>query len=124
MRPGLGFNGAAASQIRRLCGGPCLPRFLVRRSLVPVLPVTERLRFQAVHTDDLAEAYRLALIDDRARGAYNVAADPVLDGETLSRRPGTRQAPLPASVMRAGAAAAFHLRMQPTAAGRSGLGVC
>nr|MDQ5807329.1 NAD-dependent epimerase/dehydratase family protein [Actinomycetota bacterium] len=83
MRPGLVFKREAATQIRRLFAGPFLPRALVRRALLPALPVTERLRFQAVHTDDLAEAYRLALANDAARGAYNVAADPVLDGETL-----------------------------------------
>ena len=125
MRPGLCFKREAATQIRRLFVGPFLPRFLVQRSLLPVLPVTERLRFQAVHTDDLAEAYRLALRDDSARGAYNVAADPVLDGETLSSVLGARQVPLPPSVMRAGAAASFHLRAQPSEPGwlDMGLGV-
>ena len=58
-----------------------------------------------MHTDDLAEAYRLALLDDAARGAYNVAADPVLDGETLGAALEAAQLPLPAGVLRAGASA-------------------
>jgi nucleoside-diphosphate-sugar epimerase len=125
MRPGLCFKREAATQIRRLFVGPFLPRSLVRRALLPALPVTERLRFQAVHTDDLAEAYRLALLDDAARGAYNVAADPVLDGETLGAALEAAQLPLPAGVLRAGASASYHLRLQPTEPGwvDMGLGV-
>ena len=125
MRPGLCFKREAATQIRRLFAGPFLPRSLLRRSLIPALPVTERLRFQAVHTDDLAEAYRLALVDDTARGAYNVAADPVLDGESLGRALSARQLRVPAAVLRAGAAVSFRLRLQPTEAGwvDMGLGV-
>jgi UDP-glucose 4-epimerase len=125
LRPGLCFKREAASQIRRLFAGPFLPRALVRRSLVPVVPAVERLRFQAVHTDDLAEAYRLALVDDAARGAYNVAADPVLDPATLSEALGARPLPVPAGVLRAGAAASFALRLQPTEPGwvDMGLGV-
>jgi nucleoside-diphosphate-sugar epimerase len=126
MRPGLCFKREAATQIRRLFAGPFLPRFAVRRSLLPALPVTSRLRFQAVHTDDLAEAYRLALFDDAARGAYNVAADPVLDGDTLAQAlGGARQLPVPAALLRGGAAASYHLRAQPTEPGwvDMGLGV-
>ncbi|HEX2086943.1 MAG TPA: NAD-dependent epimerase/dehydratase family protein [Solirubrobacteraceae bacterium] len=125
IRPGLCFKREAASQIRRLFAGPFLPRMLVRRALLPALPVTARLRFQAVHTDDLAEAYRLALTDEDARGAYNVAADPVLDGETLGRALRARQLPLPATLLRAGASASYHLRLQPTEPGwlDMGLGV-
>ena len=123
MRPGLCFKREAATQIRRLFAGPFLPRSLVRRALLPALPVTARLRFQAVHTDDLAEAYRLALFDDSARGAYNVAADPVLDGETLGEALRARSLPVPAALLRAGAAASYHLRLQPTEPGWVDLGL-
>lgn len=123
MRPGLVFKREASTQIRRLFAGPFLPRTLVRRAFIPALPVTERLRFQAVHTEDLAEAYRLALLDDAARGAYNVAADPVLDGDTLGRALGAARLPVPAGVLRAGAAAAYRLRLQPTEPGWVDLGL-
>src|SRR5215212_7122488 len=75
LRPGLIFKGDAGQQIRRLFAGPFLPSPLVREELIPVVPDIERLRFQAVHSLDVGEAYRLAAVDDRARGAYNVAAD-------------------------------------------------
>jgi nucleoside-diphosphate-sugar epimerase len=125
MRPGLTFKREAATQIRRLFAGPFLPGSLLRPLFIPALPVTERLRFQAVHTDDLAEAYRLAIVSDAARGAYNVAADPVLDGDTLGEALRARQLPVPAALLRAGAAASFALRLQPTEPGwvDMGLGV-
>lgn len=113
IRPGLVFKREAATQIRRLFVGPFLPRGLVRRGLLPILPVTERLRFQCVHTDDLAEAYRLAVVRPDARGAYNIAADPVLDGETLGEVLGARPVKVPAGALRAGASAAFHGRLVP-----------
>ena len=125
MRPGLTFKREAATQIRRLFAGPFLPSALVRRSLVPLFPSLARLRFQAVHTDDLAEAYRLALTNGSARGAYNVAAEPVLDAGTLGPVLHAAKMPLPATLLRAGASASYHLRLQPTEPGwvDMGLGV-
>ena len=125
MRPGLVFKREAASQIRRLFVGPFLPNPLVRRGLVPVVPLPGSLRMQCVHTEDLADAYRLAIVRDDARGAFNIAADPVLDGRSFGRALGARPVPAPASVLRLGASAAYHLRLQPTEPGwlDMGLGV-
>src|SRR4051812_24259055 len=72
LRPGLIFKREAASEIRRLFAGPLLPSPLLRRGLVPVVPRNDRLRFQAVHSLDVGEAYRLAATGD-ARGAFNIA---------------------------------------------------
>ena len=117
VRPGLCFKREAASQIRRLFLGPFFPGFAARRP--PVFPSV--MRFQAVHTDDLAQAYALVLTDDSARGAYNVAADPVLDASSLGARP----LALPPALLRVGAAATFHARLQPSERGwvDMGLGV-
>ena len=79
------------------------------------MPRHPRLRFQAVHADDVADAYRRAVVGD-ARGAFNIAAEPVLDGEALGRLLGARPVAVPAAVLRALAAAAFHLRASPDAA--------
>src|SRR5918999_207610 len=89
LRPGLIFKREAASGIRRLFAGPLLPSFLVQRRLIPVVPAHERLVFQAVHSYDAAEAYRLALMGDAA-GPFNLAADPVLDPHELGPTPGAR----------------------------------
>ena len=117
MRPGLTFKREAATQIRRLFVGPFLPRALVRRGLVPVVPAVARLRFQAVHTDDLAEAYRLAIMRPEARGAYNVAADPVLDPSVLGRVLGARRVPMPGGLLRGAASLSYRLRLQPSEPG-------
>ena len=84
--------------------------------MAPTQPRHPRLRFQAVHADDVADAYRHAIVGD-ARGAFNVAADPVLDGEAIGRLLDARPVPVPGAVLRAGAAAAFHLRLTPTPSG-------
>jgi UDP-glucose 4-epimerase len=124
-RPGLVFKREASTQVRRLFAGPFLPTALLRRELIPFLPTTARLRFQAVHTEDLAEAYRLMLLRDEARGAFNIAADPVLDGRRLGEVLGARPVPVPSALLRLGASASYHLRLQPTEPGwlDMGLGV-
>src|SRR5436190_2531010 len=90
LRPALIFKGDAAAEIRRLFAGPLLPNALLARSLIPVVPAVPRLRFQAVHSLDVGDAYRLAIFSE-ASGAFNIAADPVLDpdhlGEALRPRP-------------------------------------
>ncbi|MEA2256819.1 MAG: UDP-glucose 4-epimerase [Solirubrobacteraceae bacterium] len=114
LRPGLIFQRDAAAGIRRLFAGPLLPGPLLRH--VPVVPRHPRLRFQAVHADDVAEAYRLAVRRD-ARGAFNVAADPVLDGDELARALQARAVDVPAALLRVGADVTWRLRLQPTPAG-------
>jgi UDP-glucose 4-epimerase len=114
LRPGLIFKREAASEIRRYFVGPFLPRSLVRRELIPVVPATERLRFQAVHSDDVGEAYRLAVTNPEARGPYNIAADPVLDPRRLGELLDARPVPVPAPVLRGAASLTWRLRLQPT----------
>src|SRR4051794_7556899 len=117
LRPGLIFQREAATEIRRLFAGPFLPGALVRRSLIPIVPRVDRLRFQAVHSDDVGDAYRRAVVDDTARGAYNIAADPILDPDSLAEILGARPVRVPAAVLRAGASLSWRLRLQPTEPG-------
>ena len=116
LRPALIFQRGAGSEIRRLFAGPFLPSPLISPKRIPIVPRHPRLRFQAVHADDVADAYRRAIVGD-VRGAFNVAADPILDGEELGRLLGAQPIPVPASALRAGAAAAFHARLTPTPPG-------
>ncbi|MEA2449618.1 MAG: hypothetical protein QOG63_1550, partial [Thermoleophilaceae bacterium] len=51
------------------------------------------------------------------RGAYNVAADPVLDPDELARLLGARKVRVPASWVRGGAAAAWRAHLTPTPEG-------
>src|SRR4051812_39408076 len=117
LRPGLIFKRAAATEVRRLFAGPLLPSALVRRELIPIVPRHPRLVFQAVHSLDVGQAYRLAIVRDDARGAYNVAADPVLDPDVLARLLHARQVPVPPGLLRAAADLAWRLRLQPTPKG-------
>jgi UDP-glucose 4-epimerase len=123
LRPALTFKREAASGIRRLFAGPLLPSPLLRPALLPVLPFPAGLRVQAVHTTDVAEAYRRAVFDESARGAYNVAAEPVLDGETLGRVLGARPIELPVRRVRSAAALSWRLRLQPSEPGWLDMGM-
>ncbi len=116
MRPALTFKREAASGIRRLFLGPLVPSPLLRHGFVPVVPDAPRLRFQAVHSLDVGEAYRLALVRD-VRGAFNVAAEPVLDGPALARILGARAVRVPPGLLRGAAGLTWRLRLQPTPAG-------
>jgi UDP-glucose 4-epimerase len=116
LRPGLVFKREAATEIRRLFIGPLLPRALVRPSLIPVVPDLDRLRFQAVHSLDLGRAFALAASGD-ARGAFNIAADPVIGARELADVLGARVVKLPVAPVRALAAASYALRLQPTEPG-------
>jgi len=123
LRPALIFKREAASGIRRLFAGPLLPSPLVRPSLLPRLPLPAGLRVQGVHSADVGEAYRLAATDERARGAYNVAADPVLDADTLGRALDARPVSVPVKVVRAAADLSWRLRLQPTPPGWLDMGM-
>jgi UDP-glucose 4-epimerase len=122
IRPALVFKREAASGIRRLFVGPLLPGFLVRPELIPLLPLPSRLVVQAVHSYDVGEAFRLALTGE-ARGAFNVAAEPILDRETLGRILHAQPLPLAAPVLRAGAALTYATRLQPSEAGWVDMGL-
>ena len=117
LRPGLIFKREAAQEIRRYFAGPFVPNPLVRRSLIPLVPDVEGLRFQAVHSYDVGDAYRLAVVNSSARGAYNVAADPVLDPARLASILGARTVRVPPSVLRRGADLTWRLHLQPSPKG-------
>jgi UDP-glucose 4-epimerase len=116
MRPALIFKAQAATEIRRLFAGPFLPGALLRPGLIPFVPDVERLRFQAVHSRDVGDAYRRALLAE-ARGAFNLAADPPIGPGELAEVLRARRVKLPRAALRAAAAATFALRLQPSEPG-------
>ena len=123
LRPGVVMQRGAAEEIRRLFLGPFVPGRLIRPGLVPVVPDVRGVCFQAVHAADLAQAYRLAVLDPEARGPYNVAADPPLDLRRIARRLKALPVPVPAAVARAAAAITWRARLQPTPPGWLDLGL-
>ncbi|MGW9070562.1 NAD-dependent epimerase/dehydratase family protein [Streptomyces yangpuensis] len=112
MRPAFLFKTAAASEQRRIFAGPLLPWRLVRPGLIPALPDITGFRFQALHTDDAAEAYRAAVLRP-VRGPFNLVADPVLDIAAVARLLDARTVPMPAGAARAALAAAWSLHLAP-----------
>src|SRR3954447_965741 len=125
LRKALIFKRDAAEEIRRYFIGPFVPTSVLRPGLIPVVPDIDRLVFQAVHSLDVGEAYRLAIVRDDAPGPYNVAAEPVLDPDELARLFRARKLRVPAGAVRFGAAAAWRARLTPTPEGwvDMGLGV-
>jgi nucleoside-diphosphate-sugar epimerase len=122
LRPGLIFKAGAATEIRRLFMGPFLPSALVRRDWLPVLPLPRGLRTQVVHSLDVGEAYRLAATRP-VSGAFNIAADPILDAESLQSILDARAVALPPRLVRGAAWASWKLRLQPTSPGWLDMGM-
>ncbi len=116
LRPGLIFQRDAGTEIARYFLGPLVPRAAIRPRLLPIVPMPEPIRFQAVHTDDVAQAYVAALVRD-VQGAFNIAADPVLDTAQLARLFHARPVHAPLRVVRALSSVTFALGLQPTDAG-------
>lgn len=113
LRPGVVLQAAAASELARYFLGPFVPQSLVRRALLPLVPAVSRLAVQAVHAEDVASAYVLAATTP-VTGAFNIAAEPVLDPAVLARLLAARQVPLPAAVLRGLVDATWRLHLQPT----------
>ncbi|MEV7575138.1 NAD-dependent epimerase/dehydratase family protein [Pseudarthrobacter sp. NPDC089323] len=117
LRPGLIFQRDAGSEIGRYFLGPVYPRLLPARPRIPLLPAPDDLIFQAVHADDVAEAY-WRVIDQRASGAFNIAAEPVLTPRELARILGARRIlPIPMGLLHRLVGLAWWLRLVPTDSG-------
>lgn len=112
MRPGFIFQRGSAAQQRRLFAGPFVPGRLARPSLVPVVPDLPGLRFQALHADDVAAAYREAVLRP-VSGAFNLAAPPVLGAPELAELLDARVLRLPAFLARAALAGAWAAHLVP-----------
>src|SRR5207302_1185031 len=122
MRPALIFKAQAATEIRRLFAGPLLPSRLVRPELIPFVPDTAGLRFQAVHSLDVGQAFRRALLSD-VSGPFNLAADPPLGPPELGALLNARRLRVPPAALRAGAALTYALRLQPAEPGWVDMGL-
>jgi nucleoside-diphosphate-sugar epimerase len=90
---------------------------LVRPSLIPFVPDVSRLRFQAVHSLDVGDAYRRALESGDARGAYNLAGDPAIGTAELADILEAKPLRMPQALLRGAAAIAYGLRLVPSEPG-------
>jgi UDP-glucose 4-epimerase len=110
LRPAFVFQRKASSEQRRIFASPLLPPWLVRPGRLPVIPAPAGLRFQAVHAADVADAFVRAITGD-ARGAFNVAAEPVIDPDTLGSILGARAITVPPLAASAAVALAWRLHL-------------
>ncbi|MEV6898811.1 NAD-dependent epimerase/dehydratase family protein [Amycolatopsis sp. NPDC051372] len=116
LRPGFVFQRSAAPEQRRLFAGPFVPGSLLRPGFVPVVPDVPGLRFQVVHSDDLADAVRRC-VSRPVRGAFNLATDDVVDPAFLARLLDARLVPVPPWLVRPALAAAWRLHLVPATPG-------
>lgn len=117
LRPALTFSAGAGSEVGRYFLGRFLARLVPRKPWLPLLPVPQEMVFQAVHAADVADAY-WRVLEKRAAGAFNIAAEPVLDPNALGWVFGAqRLVPLPLPVLRAAVEISWHLRLQATDGG-------
>jgi UDP-glucose 4-epimerase len=111
IRPALIFKRDAGTEIRRLFAGPWWPRALFSATFLKVVPYHPRFRFQSVHSLDVGNAFWLALKQD-VRGAFNLAADPVLSSPVLAAALDARQVSMSHGFLRGLAALTWRLRLQ------------
>jgi nucleoside-diphosphate-sugar epimerase len=125
VRPTLVLQPEAASEIGRYFLGPlllaaaqALPGSVARLLPVPLPGVTVSF----VHADDVADALE-RMLDRRAPGPFNLAAEPLMDAVGVARALGSVRIPVPAPLIRMALSVAFATRLVPTEPGWLDLGV-
>lgn len=117
LRPALIFQPEAGAEIQRYFLGERLPVQLLGRVQPPIMPLPRGLQLQAVHGEDLGDAYAAAVVA-KAPGAFNICADDVLGTRELARIVDHgRVLELPRGVFRAGLAAAYRAGLVPADGG-------
>jgi UDP-glucose 4-epimerase len=114
MRKAFAFKREAATGIRRLFMGPFFPSPLLRPGLTPALPDVGGLSFQAVHSLDAGDAYRIAIVSPHARGPYNIAATPILTMKHVAELLHAWTVPVPRWMALRGMGLAWLMRLIPS----------
>jgi UDP-glucose 4-epimerase len=112
LRPAFVFQRVAASEQRRIFGGPFARPALFGRGRLPVVPLPAGLRFQAVHAADVAAAV-VAAVEQPVDGPVNLAGPGLLGADDVARLLGTRTVEAPPTVARTALAAAYRSRLAP-----------
>jgi nucleoside-diphosphate-sugar epimerase len=110
LRPALVVQADAGSAILRYGVPAYVPSSVL--SLVKILPVDRRLVIQAVHADDVADAI-VRVLERRAGGAFNLAAEPPLTREQIAEALGARAVHLPKVVLRTATMIGWRAHLQP-----------
>ncbi len=114
LRPGLIFQPAAAPEIKDYFLGNLVPAKLIEGIRLPIMVFPKGIRAQAVHADDIAEAYWTVATSGET-GAFNVAAEPVIGPRAAKQIVGaTRVFQVPPPIFRGLLSLTYALRIQPT----------
>src|SRR5918997_6415720 len=109
VRPTLVLQPSASSEIGRYFLGPLLfgAARLLPGAVARLLPLPlPAVAVSFVHADDVADAIT-RMLDRRAPGPFNLAAEPLLDSNAIARALGTVRVPVPAVALRTALQAAF-----------------
>jgi nucleoside-diphosphate-sugar epimerase len=109
MRPGIIGQRSAGSALLRYGVPGIVPAGILGH--IPVLPMDRRLVIPMVHADDVADAF-VRVLEQRAGGAFNLAAPPPLTTQLVAAVLDARAVHVPAPVVRALMSAAWHARLQ------------
>lgn len=110
MRPGFIIQRAAASGLTRYALPAYVPARLV--PLLPVLPLDKKLRVPIVHSDDVADAF-VRVIEQRASGPFNIAADQPLTRDDAAEVLGARPVHVPSAILGPLVDLTWRARVQP-----------
>ena len=119
IRPGIIGQRSAASSLLRYGVPAVVPAKVL--DLVPVLPLDRGLKIPMVHADDVADAVERVLVG-RVGGAFNLAAEPPVTTDDIAEVLGARPVHVPARLVRAAMAGAWHARLQQVDPGWLDLG--
>ena len=124
LRPGLIFKREAGPEIRRLFAGPLLPAAAAAaRAPAGAAAAGRGSSCSACTAPTSARRTGSPRCPPDARGAYNIAADPVLDrGELGARAAAPAASRVPARAVRALADLTYRARLQPAPARLAGHG--
>jgi UDP-glucose 4-epimerase len=120
LRPGIVGQRSAGSSLLRYGVPALVPAKAI--NLLPVLPLDRGLAIPLVHADDVADAIERVL-HRKVPGAFNLAAPPPVTTDGIAEALGVRAVHIPARVVRAAMAAAWHARLQQVDPGWLDLGL-
>jgi nucleoside-diphosphate-sugar epimerase len=111
LRPGFVFQRRAGSEIAGLFVGHLVPLGWLRFINPPFVPMPRQFVAQVVHSDDVADAF-WRVINRNAAGAFNIAAEPIVDPNVVASVLHSRWLPVRLRAMRALVDVTWRLRLQ------------